>query len=322
MKVPRYISILATIFVLLAFAVYFALNTNKFRPLLHIDWLFLIFIAVLDIAAIAVNGLFTKLILKPFHKEISILESFFVSLISSVGNFFAPAGAGLGFRAVYLKRRHGLSYKDYITILSGNYVIVFLTSSLIGIISLYLLRSRADHQWDVLLAVFAGIFVVSLIMSLVKVPLPNPRRFKSSALRSLLSNLSRVIHGWSYIVSHRRLMLQLISLTFFNLGLVMATTFIIIKSLHFSVGFVALMLFSVLGTFSVFINITPANLGVKEAIYLFSSAILGFSLNQIVLIALVDRGILFLVLLLMWLLSSYVRGKGGLKIPEPAGSAQ
>jgi uncharacterized membrane protein YbhN (UPF0104 family) len=97
-------------------------------------------------------------------------------------------------------------------------------------------------------------------------------------------------------------MVQLIGLTFGGLALNTAMTWTIIHSLHLRIAFAPLLLFSVLGTLSIFINITPANLGVKEVIYLFSSSILGLSTTQILSIALIDRGVLFLVLAVFWIM--------------------
>ncbi len=306
MKTSRPVSIFITILVLAAFVIYFTLNTSKFRPLAHINWPFLAIILFMNVVAIASNGVFTKLILRPFGKEIRLKESFYVSLISSVGNFFAPVGAGFGFRAVYLKRRHGVAFSDYISTLSGNYIIVFLVSSIFGLFSLFNLRSRSDSRFSLILAAFIFLLAFSIFLSLFRIPGPKPNT-KNHYLRYFLENVSRVNQGWRHIVSHKILMLQLIALTTFNLFIVMVINFTIIKSLHFSITLAPLILFSVLGSMSLFINITPANLGVKEAVYLFSSTILGFSTAQILAIALIDRGCVFLVLGSLWVVSNKLK---------------
>lgn len=301
MKTQRFLRILTTLIILAVFAVYFFTNSAKFRPLLSVEPVPLLIIALADIAIIFVNGLFTKFILQPFKKHIPLLESFYVSLISTVGNFFAPVGAGFGFRAVYLKRKFNLPYSQYISTLSGNYIIVFLVNSFFGLLSLFLLRARHDSQYGVLVAVFGGIFMVSLTLSLIQIPFRTAEGVRYKFLRSLVRNLVRVTEGWNYIVSRRRLMARLVGLTIINLLLTMLITWLIIHALHFNIALAPLVLFSVLGSLSLFINITPANLGVKEAIYLFSSHVLGFSVSQILSIALIDRGVMFVILLLLWL---------------------
>ncbi|HVX58693.1 MAG TPA: lysylphosphatidylglycerol synthase transmembrane domain-containing protein [Candidatus Saccharimonadales bacterium] len=308
MKASKNTRLIVTLIVLILFIGYFAANTSKFRPLLDLNLLLLLIIAIGDMAGIFINGLFTRFILRPFKKHISLGESFYVSLISSVGNFFAPVGAGFGFRAVYLKKKFGLPYSEYISTLSGNYIIVFLVNSLAGLLALYLLRSRSDAQYKVLALAFGIVFVVSLTLSLIKVPISAANEQKVGAVRKFVRQLARVTEGWNHIVSHRLLMLQLIGLTTTNLILTMGITLTIIHSLHFNIALAPLLLFSVLGSLSLFINVTPANLGIKEAIYLFSSHVLGFSTSQILSIALVDRGVMFILLALLWVASHRMSG--------------
>jgi len=254
------------------------------------------------------NGVFTKVIMQPFNKHISYIESFRVSLVSSVGNFFAPIGAGFGFRAVYLKKKHNFSYSDYMSTLYGNYVIIFLLNSFLALVCLYLLRQKADHNFTVLTLIFGGMFIASMILMLLKVPkrmldyFDNNKRYKK--IIDILLNISK---GWNRIASNKTLLLKLLGITVVNFLLSITAAKLIISSLGLTIGTSALILFTVLGSLSLFVNITPANLGVKELIYIFSLGVIGFSVDQILMIALIDRGVLFIILLVSWI------SLGGLK---------
>lgn len=309
MKAPKKLRLLITIAVLVLFLVYFSLNIEKFKPILKVNLALLLIIAAANIMVIMMNGLFTKFILEPFKKRIPVLESFYVSLISSVGNFFAPAGTGFGFRAVYLKKKFGLPYSEYLSTLAGNYVIVFLVNSFFGLLALYLLKDKQNAQYNILVLVFAAILLASIILSLIKIPGDWLRKARSHHLSSLANIFNRITQGWNEISANRKLMFKLIVLTIFNFSLTVLMTWLIIKALHFHINFAPLLLFSVLGTLSLFINLTPANLGVKEAIYIFSSTVLGFTTAQILSIALIDRGVLFLILFIMWIFSNRFKGK-------------
>lgn len=292
-----------TMLVLAIFAIYFVLNIEKFKPLLHVNILWLVLLAVANVVVIAVNGMFIKFVLQPFDKFISIMESAYVSLISSIGNFFAPVGAGFGIRAVYLNKKHGLPYGEYISTLSGNYIIVFLVNSFIALLSLYFLKDKASPQYTILVALFLGIFIVSLIAIFIKIPKRLADKAHTKNLK-IVTSIFGVLNGWSKIKSNRKLMTRLVGLIFLNVLLALLISKIEVVALHFSIGAAQLLLFSVLGALSLFINLTPANLGVKEAIYLFSASVIGFSTSQILLIALIDRGVLFIVLLAGWFLST------------------
>lgn len=296
------ISTLLTIIVVSIFLVYFFTNLEKFSLLLHVNVFFLFVIALADLSVIIANGVFIRFIMQPFDKHISFKESSYVSLISSVGNFFAPAGSGFGFRAVYLKKKHGLSYADYMATLYGNYVIVFLINSFFALVALYLLRDTAGRGYFTLSILFLGMFVMSLLLSVVKFPiLKRELRVANKRLHFVAKSLLSMAAGWNKIVSNKQLLIRLLSITMFNFLISIIVAKLEISALHLSVSFPALLLFSVLGSLSLFINITPANLGVKEAIYLFSSAVIGLTAPQILSIALIDRGVLFAVLFCLWL---------------------
>ncbi len=284
------------------FLVYFFANLDKFQPLLHVNVFLLFLIAIAYLSTIAANGLFIKFIMEPFGKYISINESTYVSMISSVGNFFAPIGSGFGFRAVYLKKKHGLAYSDYVATLYGNYVIVFLINSFFALVALYMLKDTNGRGYFTLVLLFAGMFTVSFLLTLVRVPtFKKEPSLKNKHLNFIARAMIDMATGWNRIIKNKRLLFHLLAITTFNFVVTLLIAKLEITALHFSITFPSLLLFGVLGSLSLFINITPANLGVKEAIYLFSSAVIGLTAPQILSIALIDRGVLFVVLFSLWL---------------------
>jgi uncharacterized membrane protein YbhN (UPF0104 family) len=308
----RRLRTLITLSIIFIFLAYFLANRNKFEPLRHLNIYLLALIAAANIAFIYVNGIFTKFILEPFKKFISISEAFYISVISSIGNFFAPAGTGFGIRAVYLKQKHGLPYSEFMSTLAGNYVLVLLVSSVVGLCSLFWLRESLNGQYIVLAAAFGGMFVLSMALIFLTRSKP-PRTTLGKSFSTYLKNgFSRAIYGWGKISSDKMLVLKLLGITTFNLLISAIMYWAIITSVHLSIGLPELLLFTVLGTLTIFINITPANLGIKEAIYIFSASVLDFSVSQILLIALVDRGVQFSVLFLLWVFSKKTVGKGSL----------
>jgi uncharacterized membrane protein YbhN (UPF0104 family) len=301
---------IVTAFVLAIFLIYFALNINSFKPLLHLNPFLLLLIAVCDLALISANGLVTKFILEPFNKYISISESIYVALITALGNFFAPAGSGFGIRAVYLKKKHNLAYNDFISTLSGNYVIFLFVNSLLAILALYFLRQSYSTSYLTLLVAFIGLFIFSLVLMVIKLPMFNTdKSIKNKYLKWFIINLLHVINGWSKIVSNKKLMMRLTGVIFFNFIITLIIAKLEFMSIHVQIGLPELILYNVLGGLSLFINITPANLGVKEAIYIFSSKVLGLSVSQIVLVGIIDRGVLFFVFAILWLVFIKLRGK-------------
>src|SRR3990167_572773 len=200
LSIIKNLRLIIFIIVIAVFTVYFLLNVEKFKPLLEVNIGLLLIIALANLAGIFINGLFTKFILEPFKKLISVAEAFYVSVISSIGNFFAPAGTGFGIRAVYLKKKHGLPYSEFISTLSGNYVLVLLINSLIGLVALYLLRDQYSVQFLALVMIFGLMFVVALGLIFLKIPSGKGSTQEKGS--SLSRSFYRVVYGWSKINSN------------------------------------------------------------------------------------------------------------------------
>jgi uncharacterized membrane protein YbhN (UPF0104 family) len=255
-----------------------------------------------NIASLFINGIFIKVILVPFNKSIAIFESLYVSLISSVGNYFAPVGAGLGFRAIYLKRRHGLAYGDFITTVAGNYLLVFLTTSAAGLIALAIVYQRTGQAYWVLTAVFTSLFIIDFMFMSVKVARFIANLLKRLRFAKFVADLfQRIIEGWLLVIGDKRLVTRLLGLTAIGFPLLLLTIFLVLSSLNIHVAFSSLLMLAALSSLSVFINITPGNIGVKEAVFIFSSQVIGLTTPQILAYSLIDRGVLFIVLSCGWI---------------------
>lgn len=292
-----------TIAVVGLFVYYFIHNIDDFKILLNINLAMVLLLAITTLLMLVNSGIFMKLSLSVFDKKINLNESVKISLIASAGNFFGPAGSGLGIRALYLKKKHGLSYSDYISIVICNYMIVFLTNSLAGIISLLLLSNKNNDQgFGVLLLFFIILFVISVMTFFIKLKVRNYDFIRYKIIRCAIVYLVRISNGWRLLMKHKEIMLKLVLLVIFNLLLTMFGTFVVMQSVGIKLSLEGILLFSVIGSLSLFINITPGNLGVKEAVYILFSSLIGLSVPQILSTALIDRSVLFIMLLLLWVI--------------------
>lgn len=297
---------LLTLSILVIFTVYFFANVDSFKPVFAVDPIYLLLIGIAIILGIVSNGIFTKVVMRSFDKHISFRESVLVSLIAAAGNFFAPAGSGFGFRAVYLKKKHKLPYSDYVSMLSGNYILVFLTVAILGIVAILMLGQPADSRDSVARTTLLIVFGVLLLSSIAMLFIRTPKRlrektFKNRLFGRLVTVLIRISDGWHMIASDKRLLVKLTLLIILNTSISVVSLTLMITALHFTVSIPALLLLSALGSLAAFINITPANLGIKEAVYIASSGALGLTAPQILSIALIERAVTFAVLAVLWL---------------------
>ena len=249
---------------------------------------------------IFVNGVFIKVILQSFNKVITILESFYVSVISSLGNYFLPMRGGAAIRSVYLKKKYNFSYAHFVSTLYGNYIIVFLVSSFIGLLSLVLIDIKYSISSLPLYFFFGVLFVVMLVLSLVKFPLEKIKEPKRKFFGKVVGIVKNILKGWNIIVDDKELLFSLIGLTVVNIFVTNVLFYVQFRALNIDVNLLNTVLYNALSSVSLLVSITPGSLGIREGIFSITSDILGIANEQIMQLALLDRGVSVIVLIVLF----------------------
>lgn len=298
-KFKQYAGPTLTLLIIFLFVLYLSNNIDDVRRLTHLNLWFVAVAGAFFTLAIATNGAFTKLIVKPLGISISLREGVYLAIISSVGNFFAPAGVGYGMRAVYLKRKYGLSYAHYSSTLSAYYVLLILVNSIIGLLCLFSLGGSSAKSYYLIMVGFFAAILLSATLLLVRVPRVATRKREHALTQKIITFFYNASHGWHAISRNRTLMIQLCLMTFFSTILNVVVAWAIVGSLGLNVPFPAIVLYTVLGLLSMFISITPGNVGIKEVVVLFSASVMTLTLNEVLLLSVVERSIVVLVLLVL-----------------------
>lgn len=289
----------------LAFLVFYvAANPNLLKPLLEVSPTIIILISMLKVGLMLVNGLFTKLTLEVFGITISHKESSYISLISSLGNYFGPLLGGMGVRAAYLKNKYGLALTHFAGTLYGYYLVTFFSTAIVGLVSLWFIYRQTGVSSPVVAVILLA--VVALTGLLLVIRLPNSSRFSEKKyIGTIYRRLSQVNEGWEKLLSHKGLIgrLLLLSLIVFVIGLLVV--YLEFLALGFDVRFVPLVLYAVLGSLSVLVSFTPGAIGVKEAVYVFSASVILLSPGDILQLAALDRSITIGTLILSYLYLQY-----------------
>lgn len=305
----KYTKAIITAIVLGLFIWYFFNNKEQLKEILSINPLYLVPIVFIQYLTMVFNGLFIKQILDVFEKRISLIESFYISTISSIGNYFGPFLGGAGVRAVYLKKKHKLPYSHFMATLSGNYVIVILLNAALGLVALAFLQpNMKDVNTMISILFLLGMLMFSGLFITIGVPKSLIVRIKSNSKIPRVSKIiSQMSEGWNEITSNKKLLLELSLLTVINFILSVLLVQVELAAIGLNLGLWNAVFYSVLGTVSLFLSFTPGALGIKEAVLVFASSIIGLTGAEIFALAVIDRGIRFLVLGTGWLASSYVK---------------
>jgi uncharacterized protein (TIRG00374 family) len=300
-----WVSKILYVFFLLVFIVYFIRNIDDFKDLINLNPLLLLIVVLGYIASIYTSGVFNRIIIVPYGKKISRIEGFRVALISSIGNYFGPLLGGTGLRAAYLKKKVGLKYTDFISTLYGYYVIAFLTSAILGIFSLYILRENHEENGFLILLIFFVTVTTALLIIIYNKKINLFQALLNKLAGKKVGRLNSLSSSWQKIVKHKGLVNSLVKVTLVNIILLMIINYTEFLLIGINLNFGSLLLYTCLGIFSILISLTPGALGIREAIYLFSSGVMGVSSTEILAVALIDRTIQFIVMSVGWIVTSY-----------------
>lgn len=295
--IRKYQKVLLGLVVVGLFVGYFLMNRSDFSALSNVAISYLLLVGIGYVAIVITNGLMMNLLVRPFNIRLGVYESIRVSLLGSLGNFFASSGAGAGVRALYLKKNHNLAYKDYLSTLYGNYLLIFIVNAVAGLLSLLLTGDKGGVLYWLAAVFFCTLLAASSVLCFV------PLKLKAGP--GLIGRLCKVLNsmtqGWQVVARNRSVLKGLVALSVGQLAITIGIIYLQVLALGLSVSFAGLIFLAVLAALSVFISITPANIGIKEAVYLLSASIVGLSSGDILSIAIVDRGVLFATLGLLWI---------------------
>ncbi len=262
-----------TLFVLfsLSFVFYIKNNPGALEPLSNINILVLCLILLLYILFLSSNLMLTKATVQYFKKEISFYETGLLTAYSTLVNFFGPLQSGPGYRAVYLKAKHGIKIKDY-SLVSVVYYVAF------GVLSLIMLFSSKP--------------IILLLSSLGVVACLIIARTKGS------------VFGYSYNIINK-----IFFITASQLALVTIIYYIEIGVVGPSPSVVSVITYTGSANLALFVAFTPGAIGIRESFILLSQSLHKIPSEQVIAASVLDRSIYFLFLLGLFVLSSSLHFK-------------
>ncbi|MDM8528623.1 lysylphosphatidylglycerol synthase transmembrane domain-containing protein [Anaerolineales bacterium HSG24] len=250
----------------------------------------------LQLVGLVTSGLLLNLFVLKFNVRLKSKEWFGLSVVTVMANYLTPFSGGMLARAAYLKQRHAFPYAQFVTMLSANYLITFWVVGCCGAISM--LVYPAHFSIPIFILFVTVILGTSILTFLPHLRLPGKNWF--------IHNVNMAILAWCQVRDDRPLVLKLIGYTLINISVNGLSFWVAYAGLGQEVPFVLALLFGLLISFSILINITPGNLGVQEAVSAFSAEILGVGATEGLLAALIIRAALLVTVLTLGPIFSYL----------------
>lgn len=197
---------------------------------------------------------------------------------------YAPMKFGTVFRANYLKRHCGLSYTNFATFFLYITFLMTLIAAAVGLAVLGGVYGLVRHESKIL----AGIFVVTIIGSLIflLIPLPTPK-----GDGRISTTLRTFIDGRSQISKQRKAVVIAVVFVVITFVLTALRIGIIYHSMGREMHPAGYLILGALGFVVLFIAITPGSLGIRELVLSFGAVVLGMPLEVGILAAIIDRAI-------------------------------
>lgn len=293
------LSIILTITVLLLFGIYLYNNPQILIILKDISPLSLIIIMILFLLLFLLEGVFIKVTLNIFDKHIDLKETYYLSTISRIGNYLLPMRAGAIFRATYLKNKYQFEYSKFLSTLYAYYILLFLLNSFLALSVLLFKYLSISIFYPAISLFFLLLFFTTLFVILFRKTVATREGKGLKYINKGILIFNKFLSSWDMIVKRKNLFLYLLFITMGNIlinGIIFYVEFLTLK---ININILDILLYTCLSGVSLLISITPGSLGLREAIFLFTSESIGLSQDQIMQLAFLDRGVLFLLLLIL-----------------------
>ncbi|MBM3234022.1 flippase-like domain-containing protein [Candidatus Pacearchaeota archaeon] len=301
-SIKQLISAIILIAIIALFIFYIYKHISDFKTLFNVAlshiWL-LIIVAIITLISLYLNGYLLDTLMKPFGLKLKFKESFGLAIITNFYNMITPFRGGMAARAIYLKKKHKFPYINFLAILSAIYVIIFLIAAIAGLLSMAFIWLYYGLFNLIIFLLFLAVFIFLLAIIIFS---PKIKERKNIWLNRFI----KVINGWHLIKNNKKVIFTTAIIAIIQLIL---GAIILIISYHIfgiEISFFKALFISSIGSLSILIAITPGNLGIGDAIFVFSAAIIGISLTEAIAATILSRAVGLIIIFILGPIFSYI----------------
>lgn len=263
---------------------------REFSVITRVEAVYLVPILLLQSVVLLVNALLFRVQCTCIDLRMSTAEAISTTVVTSLGNMFLPFRGGLGLRVAYFRVVHGADLLHLFAVTTGNYIVVFGINALFCL-PLLLAFLPLDSWMNAALAVIPAVILAGCLLviftpveRLVRVPWHRINRI-----------LNRAAEGWATFRACTQALKRGAGFAAVNgitTGVILYAELLALHAV--GPGFDAAWLLkslaiALMGSFSLFISITPAALGIRESLTIVAASALGLSPPVALAACVVDR---------------------------------
>lgn len=261
------------------FVYYLATHPETLTSISRLSPTTLLFLTLAYVGTVVANAFVLFASLRLIKKPVGFIENIALTGYSSVVNFFGPLQSGPGFRAAYLKTKHGVTVKRFLYVTVIFYGFFALINGLV--IAGAVLAAANPNLVPALLLVIA---TVGLTGCLVALRLPR--------IAAVLKNIN----------------LTDINVLYIGLGALLLSTatasayFIELHHVDPSVTIGQTIVYTAAANLALFVSLTPGAIGFRESFLLLSQQLHNIPTDSIIGASVIDRAFYVVFLLVMFVL--------------------
>lgn len=297
-RVRSIISIFILLMIIYFAYSYISENVEEFKSITIKYPFYFILLLIFTLISYYLNGISTKILLKPLDVSLNNNEAFGTSILTGFYNMITPFRGGIAARALYLKKKHGFSYTNFLASLAASVVISFIVISVLGLISVWLIWIKFKIFSLGLFLIFCAALIGMVVLIIVS---PYVKETKYKWMNFFL----KIATGWKLLKNDRRIILNLILLNFVTQIIGALTLLYQYKVIGIEITIMQSVFISSIAAFSVWLGLTPASLGIQEALTVLSAVAIGLSATQTLFAAVIGRIVSSLFLFILGPIYSY-----------------
>lgn len=200
-----------------------------------------------------------RFFLRKFGLDLGIIELTALSAAMILGNMLIPMRGGSGGLAVYLKKVHGLDFRQFAAIYAGSAILLVLINTSMAAIVLLLLAWLRGFVHVPLSVLVAGMFVGCLYLTLF----PPPMKWKRGGLLGAAFDAG---HSWHLLTRDRGLLLRLAACLIVMALCITVSFYLIYRALGTPISPSGALVTTSMGNIANLVPLTPGSLGIFDAV--------------------------------------------------------
>lgn len=281
--IKKAVMLLSFFLVLVAAFLFMRAHIEEFKKFLEISFIDFLFLSSLVVFSIFLHGLIVKECVRHFGIDLRLSEWFGLSAMNAYANYLFFR-SGTVTNALYLKNRYKFPLATFISVVCALYVVALFSYGFVGIAASSVLYLKYS-TFNILIFSAFGFLLLSALLAFFFLPSKIEEDPGGSSI------LQKVRYGWGAICGDRRLIYKLMAITFVIIFTYALRLFYCYNRFFLELPYVKALFLSIAGLLSGLFNVTPAGLGVKEALIGLTASLTGGQLRTGVAVAVLDRAV-------------------------------